>query len=218
MLRRRLLLSVVVLLVAVAPASAEVKWANTDVVLDLTSADDSGVATFGFVNNETTPVKIVKVAPGCGCTVPTLEKQEFAAGESGSFTARFTVGERRGVYRIPIHVAFEDGTTSELSLVVKIRELVKYVPEHLIWDPGEARTPKDIELHWKASDPVEVTKVRSISPSFKVELVPEDKWHGALVRVTPLGDKLTGTTVVMMQTAQGPGKRSRVYTVVGRAL
>ena len=218
MLARRLFLPLVALLAAVTPASADVTWANTDVVLDLTSANETGVAKFEFVNNGSEPVKIVKVEPGCGCTVPTLGKQEFAAGESGSFSARFTVGERRGVYRIPIHVAFEDGTTSELSLVVKIRELVKYVPEHLIWDPGEARTPKDIELHWKASDPVEVTKVRSISPSFKVELVPEDKWSGALVRVTPLKDDLTGTTVVTMQTAQGPRKRTRVYTVVGRAL
>ena len=213
------LLAVLVLVSSVAPACpAQVKWEKTEVLLDLDSSQPGGEAVFRFVNEGTAPVKIVKIAPGCGCTVPLLEKSEFAAGEAGSFVLGFSTGERRGAYQVPVHVLFEDGTTAELSLVAQIRELVKYFPPSLAWGSGEKRTPKSVELHWNATDDVKVTGLRSINSSFKAELIPGHDWNGALVRITPNDDSVVGTSVVIMTTAQGPDRRSRTYTVVARAL
>ena len=216
MLRRRLL--AVVLSVAMGSAcAADVKWEETEIVLDLDSSQKGGEAVFRFVNEGTASVKVSKIVPGCGCTVPALDKSEFAPGETGSLTARFTTGDRRGSYQVPIQVLFDDGSTGALSLVAQIRELVKYFPPHLVWATGEARTPKNVEFHWSSTDKVEITSLRSTNASIKAELVPEHDWNGALVRITPTGDDVKGVSVVVITTVQGPDRVSRTYTIVARA-
>jgi hypothetical protein len=65
---------------------------------------------------------------------------------------------------------------------------------------------------------VKVTALRSVNPAFKAELVDGHDWNGALLRLTPTGDEVTGTSVVVITTAQGSDRRARTYTVVARAL
>lgn len=218
MLSRRMF-AVLLLCASLAPTClAQLKWEKTEVLLELDSSMEGGEAVFNFVNEGTTPVKIVKIAPGCGCTVPVLEKSEYAAGEKGSFIAKFSTGERRGAYAVPIVVEFESGDGIQLSMVTQIREVVKYFPPNLVWATGEKRVPRNVELHWNTTDLVEVTSLRSINSAFKIELVPDHDWNGALVRLTPKDDSVVGTSVVIITTAQGPDRRSRTYTVVARAL
>ena len=217
MLSRRLIALMMFAALASPACFAGLTWDKPEVLLDLDSSMAGGETVFSFVNDGAEPVKILNIKPGCGCTVPVLEKSEYAPGERGSFSARFTTGERRGSYQVPVHVQLSDGEVAELSLVAQIRELVKYSPPNLQWAAGEKRAPKDVELHWSATDDVKVTALRSINPSFKAELVDEHDWNGALVRLTPTGDDVTGTSVVMITTAQGPDRRSRTYTVVARA-
>jgi len=218
MLPRRLLAAMLFAAIASSACLAGLKWDNPEVLLDLDSSMAGGEAVFTFVNDGAAPVKILNIKPGCGCTVPTLEKSEYAPGEHGSLSARFTTGERRGSYQVPIHVQLGDGDVAELSLVAQIRELVKYFPANLVWPKGEKRAPKDVEFHWNATDDVKVTALRSVNPSFKAELIDGHDWNGALVRLTPTGDEVTGTSVVIITTAQGPDRRSRTYTLVARAL
>lgn len=209
----------VVLHVALATSTclAQVKWAAKKIDLDLDSSQASGIAVFEFVNAGEAPVKIVEISAGCGCTVPTLEKNEFAPGESGSFTARFTIGERRGAYAVPLHVRYEGGATDDLALVAQIRELVTYFPTNLVWAPGEARAPKQVELHWDEGVMVEVTGIRSTNAAFPAELVAGHDGKGALVRVSPASNDAAGVSVIVIKTAQGPDRRTRTYTVVARA-
>jgi hypothetical protein len=195
-----------------------VKWEATEIVLDLDSSQKGGEAVFRFVNEGSETVKVAKIVPGCGCTVPTLDKSEFAPGETGTITARFTTGDRRGSYQVPIQVLFDDGNTGDLSLVAQIRELVKYFPQHLVWAAGEARNPKNVELHWTATDQVEITSLRSTNAAVKAELVPDHDWNGALVRLSPTGDDVKGVSVVVITTVQGPDRISRTYTLVARAI
>lgn len=218
MLLRRLIATLTLAALASPACFAGLTWENPEVMLDLDSSMVGGDAVFRFKNEGTTPVKILNIKPGCGCTVPVLEKAEYAPGASGSFSVKFTTGERRGAYHVPIHVQLDDGTTSELVLVAQIRELVKYFPPNIAWAKGEKRAPKDIEFHWSATDDVKITALRSINPSIKAELVADHDWNGARMRLTPTGDDVTGTSVVVITTAQGPEQRVRTYTVVARAL
>jgi hypothetical protein len=218
MLLHRLLAAMTLVALAVPACIAGLKWETPEVLLDLDSSMAGGDAVFSFVNEGTTPVKILNIKPGCGCTVPVLEKTEFAPGEHGTLSTRFTTGERRGAYHVPIHVQMDDGSLAELSLVAQIRELVKYFPPNIAWAKGEKRAPKDIEFHWSASDDVKITALRSVNPSIKVELVADHDWNGARVRLTPTGDEVTGTSVVVITTAQGSERRVRTYTVVARAM
>lgn len=217
MLLRPLIATLALAVLSSHACNAGLTWENPEVLLALDSSMAGGEAVFTFVNDGAAPVKILSIKPGCGCTVPTLEKSEFAPGERGSFSARFTTGERRGSYRVPIHVQLGDGVVAELLLVAQIRELVKYFPPNLVWPRGGKRVPKDVEFHWSATDDVKVTALRSVNPSFKAELVEGHDWNGALVRLTPAGDDVTGTSVVIVTTSQGPDRQSRTYTLVARA-
>lgn len=215
----RCLIAVLTSATLASPACvAGLTWENPEVIMDLDSSMAGGEAVFNFVNDGTAPVKILNIKPGCGCTVPVLDKSEYAPGERGSLSARFTTGERRGSYHVPIQVQLGDGEEVVLSLVAQIRELVKYFPPNLVWAKGEKRTPKNVELHWSATDEVKVTALRSVNTAFKAELVDGHDWNGALLRLTPAGDDVTGTSVVVITTSQGSDRRSRTYTIVARAL
>jgi len=215
---RRLIAALLPLTFAVTTCIAQLNWVTTEVLLDLNSSQEGGSAVFEFVNEGRLPVRIAKVDPGCGCTVPTLSKTEFAPGGKGSLSAHFTAGERRGVYRVPIRVDFEDGQSDGLTLIAQIRELVKVFPLNLAWAPGEKRAPKDVEFHWTASEQVEIVNVRCTGTTFTAALVPNPEWSGGLLRLTPVGETATGVAVVIVTTVQGPDRRGRSYTLVARAL
>jgi len=213
-----LLTPIVSLLLATGTCFAQLTWKEQEARLDIDSSQSTGSATFEFVNNSGGVIRITDIKPGCGCTVPTLEKREYAAGESGQFTVRFSIGERRGYYAVPITVAYENGGTDSLTLKTNIRELVKFFPPQLVWNAGEQRSPKEVEFHWAESDPVSISAIRSTNEAFKAELVSDHDWHGARLRISPSSDEAKGVSVIVITTAQGPGRRARTYTVVARGL
>lgn len=206
------------LLLASGTCFAQLTWQEQEVRLDLDSSQSTGSATFEFVNNSGKPVRIAEIKPGCGCTVPSLEKREYAEGESGRFTVKFSVGDRRGSYAVPITVSYDDGSSDVLTLATNIRELVKYFPPQLVWGARDKRASKDVELHWAENEQVSLTAIRSTNDAFKAELLSEHDWHGAHLRITPAGEEVKGVSVIVITTVQGSDRRVRTYTVVARAL
>jgi len=116
-----------------------------------TQGDDQVEAVFKFTNTSDRTVKILRVKSSCGCTVPNLEKKEYAAGESGEIKAVFTIGSRVGkqVKRIGI---VTDAALNETTLTLEtdIKEPVKIRPRFVLWSSD--RDPKEVTITIDAED------------------------------------------------------------------
>ncbi len=141
MIRR---LSLILLLLPLA-CLAGLEWETEKLELPAEAGQTEVVGVFKFTNAGDTPVKILRTQSSCGCTVPELEKDTYAPGESGELKAIFTVGDRTGLQRKVLTVVTDDPDLPEtrLTLETDIPTIAKIRPKLLLWRLNS-------EPEWKA--------------------------------------------------------------------
>lgn len=111
-------------------------------------SDKQFTAEFPFKNTGDSTVKILSINSSCGCTTPTLEKKDYAPGESGVITAKFDFGPRTGYQEKKITVitdGAEDNERTVLKLAVTIPQIVNVEPRVLTWKE-EQPLPKSVKI------------------------------------------------------------------------
>ena len=88
---------------------------------------------FKFSNIGDGTLKITKVTKTCGCTPFTLEKKEYAPGESGELKVRYNSGSKAGMVtrRLYVYTNDKDDAKIQLTLKAEIIEKVKHTPHRL---------------------------------------------------------------------------------------
>lgn len=204
-----------------ASVRAELKWDRLESTLQVKSWVAQETVKFGFTNAGTTPVKILEVAPSCGCTVAALDRPEVAPGERGEITADFHPAGKVGTVRIPIRVR-TDGDPAEvtLTLVATISEPLQLGARFVYWKSGEPRAMRTVRLTVADREQVELVGVECTTPNFKVTLAPlaSDQAHPAYeVQVTPPAEGIA-YGAVMVRTREGPARTERLHSIVVRTL
>jgi len=83
--------------------------------------DDEVVGRFEFVNTGSSPVRITKLTPSCGCLQPRLEQDVYKPAEKGKFLVRVkTTLEAPGPKEYRIRVEFEDDQPRAIDLGFKL--------------------------------------------------------------------------------------------------
>lgn len=202
--------------VALPPLHAELKWDTQKIDLNPLPTDATAEAKFGFVNAGKTEATIESVKSSCGCTAPTLAKMAYAPGERGEVTARFDIGERRGVQAATIRVSVKgEGEPAVLTLNVTIPEVAKVMPPLLMWGPGEKPEPKTIEVAAVPNQPMRVVKVTSSTPDFEVRLETIEEAAKYRIVVTPRSIERVGFAVLNIETKINAGEKVlRAYAQV----
>ncbi len=77
------------------------------------------ICHFKFTNIGKGNLIITEIRSTCGCTVPALEKKEYAPGESGSVEVRFTAPEVEGDVVKHLYIQSNDKQTPEAELIIK---------------------------------------------------------------------------------------------------
>ena len=77
------------------------------------------VCEFKFKNTGTSLLKIKKVIKTCGCTPFTLEKKEYAPGESGTLKVQYNAGKHEGKTTRRLYITSNDKTNPKLELLIK---------------------------------------------------------------------------------------------------
>ena len=148
-----------------ASLSAEenaLSWDTTEQSFDADFDQAKIEATYTFVNNSVHAVTITKTSASCGCTVPSLEKDTYAPGESGELKAIFTVGALQGHQSKTITVKTEaDGAeqTYQLRLEVEIPIPVALKPRVRFWNVGAPSSPQTIEVVFHEKRPFRITGI-----------------------------------------------------------
>lgn len=188
----RFAISTVLLLVSSVSAisAPKVEWGNQRVDLQAAPDQEKIASEFRFKNVGDASLKIGNVKSSCGCTVTTLEKGEYAPGESGAVRAIFTIGSRLGEQEKVIQVDTNDEKQPKayLTLHVSIPAAVELKPTVLMWDRAEPLIPKKVrarilqeapikQLTAKSSDQtldVQVIKVAGAEKQFDIVVSPQD--------------------------------------------
>lgn len=128
-------------------------------------------AQFKFKNTGDTPVTIVRVDSGCGCTLPSHPREPIAPGAEGAVPVAYNGGDRQGRQQQTITVETADGVTQELRLVVELPTRISFEPRLLLFR-GQATAPLPASVTFSDALPVELLDVVVLTPAFELAEPP----------------------------------------------
>jgi len=89
------------------------------------SPETRGTCEFKFTNTGDAVLKILEVTKSCGCTPYSLDKTEYAPGESGTLKVAYYPGSRPGATSQELAVLSNDSTNPKVDLTVEAKVIVK---------------------------------------------------------------------------------------------
>ena len=128
-------------------------------------------AQFKFKNTGDTPISILRVESGCGCTLPERPRDPVAPGAEGAVPVVYNGGDRQGRQQQAITVESSDGVTHELSLVVELPVRITFEPR-LMWFRKGSPAPLAAKITYSDALPVELVDVVALTPAFEVAETP----------------------------------------------
>ena len=152
---------------------------------EISSGKDWYDFCFKFKNEGAFPVKIVSLNSSCSCTMPSLEKEIYQAGECGEIKGVFNVSNKRGLQEQEIVVNTDDISQSEIKLQLKIKISNEYeISSRLVyWAVNSKFDEKTIVLSVGHSD-WKVDCAHCLKNKFLVNVAEDgDKY---LIRIKPL--------------------------------
>jgi hypothetical protein len=157
---------------------------------------------FVFTNTGKAVLKIERFHAPCGCTIPELEKKEYAPGESGTIKVRYNAPASAATDKKPIYVYSNDPKNPQFELTIKAQVVVNVAvsPEDvsLLLNQENAGMPT---LTVKSTDGKEFS-ITSVSTTNEVMTIPFDaKKRGSEIVLEPKVDiaKLHATPTGIIQ-------------------
>ena len=141
-MKRRLSCLFTLLLFAHGLPARALDWKTQQLSVKAAPLQKSAETSFEFTNSSTKTVTILGVDTSCDCLEATPSAQSFAPGASGRISARFTLGDRLGVYERTITVTTDEATEPvSLHVQLDVPELASLTPRSIDWKlNGEAES------------------------------------------------------------------------------
>ncbi|MHC4694032.1 MAG: DUF1573 domain-containing protein [Planctomycetota bacterium] len=133
---------------------------------------------FSFKNTGATLLKISNVNAPCGCTVPKLDRKEFAPGEGGTLTVIYRPGNTAGSATKRLYVNSNDKANPQLGLTIKAKVVMKveHSPERLnLLLKGENAGCPEITLKSRDNVAFAITGFKSTGNSITADFDPSVK-------------------------------------------
>ena len=132
----------------------------------------ANISEFGFKNVGEALLKIIDVKPDCGCTIFTLEKKEYAPGESGTLKINYHATTQSGAVTRRVVVVSNDKAKPEITLTLKATVVarVDYQPKtlNLLLKDEDKALPK-VTLTSIDGKPFSVTSVKSTANAISAD-------------------------------------------------
>ncbi|MFZ4573437.1 MAG: DUF1573 domain-containing protein [Phycisphaerales bacterium] len=142
--------------------AGEITFDSTAVDFGNINDDKPAVHEFKFTNSGKGTLVIQSVQGSCGCTVPALQKREYAPGESGQIRVEYNPHNRRGKQHTNVTVTSNDVKNPQLKLDINSN----VIPQIQI-DPPLANFG-NVD---RGQSPVQTVMISSRSPDLKVTAV-----------------------------------------------
>lgn len=160
------LLLVVVL--AASPATAALEWVSHSFTGTTAPLQTTLDVAFAFRNTGDKPVTIRSVQTNCDCLAAATDKTTYQPGEAGLITARFTVGDRYGLYHRAVTVVTDDGPPQKLSVAIEVAEPALVTPRQLEWSLGAASSEQTVDVRVADGVRIDFTETFATNDAFAV--------------------------------------------------
>jgi hypothetical protein len=188
-------------------------WENPSQEFQRRPEDLELAVDFAFKNTGTQPVTIEKIHSSCGCTTASLAKKTYSPGESGTVTAKFVFGGRRGAQAKSVTVVTDDKKTTQLSFKCQITdEPVSLFPSFVHWRVGDPAEAKQVEVALVKDPIVRITSVASTNPRISASLTPAGDDGNQSIAIRPADTAKTESAQIFVQT-DFPSDGPKAYTI-----
>ena len=130
---------------------------------------------FKFTNTGNSLLKVTDTRATCGCTVPSLNKKEYAPGESGTIKVNFATGSHIGPVEKYIYVLSNDKQQPSKTLTLKANVTKKVLinPELIMLSLKQPNAGcPDITLTSLDDKPFSITKFQSSQDCMRLDFDP----------------------------------------------
>lgn len=167
------------------PASA-LEWKATHLSLKTAPLQKTTETFFEFTNSSAKPVTITGVDTNCDCLDATASDKLIAPGATGRIHARFTVGDRFGIYRRTIIVSTDEGQPPvALTVELDVPEAATLIPRSLEWKTGGPAVEQSLEIAVTEGVELTITTVQGTSDAFATHLETVEPGRRYLLHVAP---------------------------------
>lgn len=133
---------------------------------------------FKFLNKGTGTLVIGEISKTCGCTVPTLDKLEYASGESGTIKVQYNADKGVGLRARSLYVNSNDPNSPRVELTIRgsIIQKVNFEPAEVSYRlKGDNAGTAEITIQSVDEQPFTITGVKSTSDAVTAEFDPAKK-------------------------------------------
>lgn len=202
-----LLLTTLVLLGSAVPGSAALHWAATEFAGATKPLQHTLDVAFAFKNTGSKPVAIREVQVNCDCMTATADKQIYQPGEAGMISARFSVGDRVGVYQRSITVVTDDDTPPQrLNVQIDVPELAAVTPRVLNWSTDAAAEEKAVEVAVTDSIQINFSEIFVSADSFRARVETIEPGRRYRMWVKPLSTAEAASAAIRLKGKAGTGE------------
>lgn len=209
---KNLILILLPFLLSTALLDAGLVFESRQLELEADLGDQKAEAVFKFRNEGEDPVLIKRVRSSCGCTVPELDKNEYAPGESGEIRALFTFGSRTGKQqkRVTVETDENGGTVHTLMMVTHIPRWGSIQPQLLRWSLDEKPSLKEVRLRVDHPEKISLTDHTDEMQNFSVEEAVSDSGLHTFKIIPKVTDKrVTERFEITLQAGEGASAETR---------
>jgi hypothetical protein len=203
------------LLVALAGLGAltgrGLQWNTDTLTVATTPFQQTQDVVFEFTNTSAKPVALVDLQTNCDCLDVSADQPTYAPGARGVLKARFTIGDRAGLYERLITVV-TDESPKPVRLVVRIEvpETATASPRSVQWTVNEPPAAKTVELapapgleinfaEAQATNDAFAARLETLEPGrrYRLHLTPRTTAAPASAAIRVLGREKSGRDVVV---------------------
>lgn len=170
-----------------------------EVVLEI--GETSKETAFEFTNRGENFIRIVGIKSSCGCTVPELEKKEYASGEVGALNVNFKASS--GVQSTSATVILvsdeEENNFYTLKVLASRKQAVLLSSQREEWKIGSALDEREI-LVSITEDGIHIVEASSNNDAFDVKMVTVEPGKQYKVTVKPRTSKYPAAASLRLQT------------------
>lgn len=163
----------------------ELKFCKTILSDEIPSGKDFYEFCFKFRNEAEYPVKIESLNSSCSCTVPSMEKDVYLAGEYGEIKGVFNVYGKQGLQEQEIVVSTDDISQSKIRLQLKIKILNEYeISRRLVYWRLDSKIEEKTVILSLSNPDWKMEGASCLENNFQVNLAKESGKY--LIKVKPL--------------------------------
>ena len=162
---------------------------------------------FAYKNMSSQSVTIRSIQSNCDCLQVGASKVTLAPGESGMVTARFTVGDRIGLYERTITVVSDDvPEPKRLHVRIDVPEAATASPNVLAWPIGAPAEERIVDIRTAAGVKITFFEALPSNSSFRVQLEAVNAGEHYRLRITPASTSAAANAAIRVKGTASTGQ------------